>query len=288
MAARGPRRLLALLTPLALLAACGSAPLPPDAFLVGGARPALVVPPPEHDPSVPAPLLVVLHGYASNATQIERRFPLASGASVYGATVVHPQGTTDTVGRRFWNATEACCDLFGSGVDDERYLLDLIAEVEARIAVSQVAIFGHSNGGFMAYRLACAHPERFAAVITIAGAFDDPPPACDDGVPPRVLHVHGTSDRVIDYEGGALPRRPPYTGAEATAGVFADAAACGELVAGLPFDLDAGVEGPETVPHEAACPEGRRVTLWRVEGGGHEPDVRENFAARVLRFAFGD
>lgn len=286
MVVRAGLRPFAVLAAAALLAACGGVPLPPDAFVVGGDRPAIVLPPPEHDAARPTPLLVVLHGYAASAAQVERRFPLGSGAAVAEVILVRPQGTTDAVGRRFWNASEACCDLFGAGVDDAAYLLDLIAEIEERLTVSEIALFGHSNGGFMAYRLACDHPERFAAVVTVAGALDDPPPDCGDGGPARVLHIHGTADPIIDFEGGALPRRPPYTSAEATVAAFATGAGCGAFAAGAPFDLDAGIEGAETVPYEADCPEGRRVTLWRIEDGRHEPDVRESFAARVLRFAF--
>ncbi|MFO8150207.1 MAG: alpha/beta hydrolase-fold protein [Trueperaceae bacterium] len=271
----------------ALLAACSRFVLPPDAFGVGGEeRPAVVVPPPDHDPAVPTPLLVMLHGYRSSAARVERVFPFGSGAAVAGVIVVRPQGTRDTAGQRYWNAAEACCDLLDRDVDDEQYLLEIIEEIEATVAVSDVAVFGHSNGGFMAYTLACRNPARFAAVITVAGALDDPPPDCGADGPPRVLHIHGTDDGIINYEGGSILGQPPYTGAAATVAVFADGAGCGPLTAGAPFDLDADIEGAETVPLVADCPEGRRVMHWRIDGGPHEPAVRENFAARVLRFAF--
>ena len=289
MFTRALRITLAVALATALLGACSRSFLPPDAFVVGGEdRPAVVLPPPDHDATEPTPLLVVLHGYMSSAAEVERLFPLGSGAAVAGVIVVRPQGTIDTARQRFWNAAEACCDLLDRGVDDEGYLLAIIDEIEAKVAVSDVAVFGFSNGGFMAYTLACNHPERFAAVVALAGALDDPPPDCGAEGPPRVLHIHGTDDPIIDYLGGALFQQPPYTGAEATVRAFADGAGCGDLVAGAPFDLDADVEGNETVPLEAACPDDRRVALWRIEGGRHEPAVPENFAARVLGFAFGE
>ncbi len=139
----------------------------------------------------------------------------------------------------------------------------------------------------MAHRLACRYPDRFAAVITIAGALDDPPVDCDAGGPPSVLLIHGTDDAVIAYEGGQLFNFPPYTGALATAEAFASGAGCGAFVAGTPFDFDGKVDGAETVPLEATCPEGRRVVRWRIDGGGHEPRVGADFAARLLRFAEG-
>ena len=296
--ARSPLRLLlAVLALASLLVACGGAALVPGSFVVGGARPALVVPPPDHDPTVPAPLLVVLHGYQSSAEQIEDLFPLATAAEVLGVVVVRPEGAIDSLSRRFWNASEACCNLYGFPVDDLGYLTGLIDEIALKMAISDVLLFGHSNGGFMAYRLACEFPERFAAVVAVAGALDtDPVPTCGGGGPARVLHVHGTEDRVIKYDGGSvsdlpLPFMPsdipPYTGAEATVAAFASGAGCGPLVAGTPFDLDQRVDGAETVPLEASCPEGRRVALWRMEESGHEPRPGSGFAARVLGFALG-
>lgn len=289
--------LFALFALAALLAGCGATLPAPGSFVVGGARPVLVVPPPDHDPSVPTPLLVVLHGYQSSADQVERLFPLATAAEVLGVAVVRPQGAIDSLSRRFWNASAACCNLFGFPVDDVGYLTRLIDEIEGRMAVSEVMLFGHSNGGFMAYRLACEYPERFAAVVTIAGGLDtDPLPSCGVGGPARVLHIHGTEDRVIKYGGGSVSDLPipgmpndipPYSGAEATIGAFAAGAGCGPFVAGTPFDLDLRVAGAETVPLEASCPEGRRVVLWRMVDSGHEPRPGSGFAARVLWFALG-
>jgi polyhydroxybutyrate depolymerase len=287
MDARKPRLVFAAALMAVLLAACNRFVLPPDAFVVGSEeRPAVVVPPPDHDPDVPTPLLVVLHGYRSSAERVERLFPLGSGAAVADVIVVRPEGTKDSAGQRFWNAAEACCDLLDRGVDDEAYLLAIIEEIRETVAVSEVALFGHSNGGFMAYTLACRHPESFAAVVTVAGALDDPPPDCGAEGPARVLHIHGTEDSIIRYEGGALFQQPPYTGAAATIGVFADGAGCETFVAGAPFALAADIEGAETVPLAAGCPEDRRVVLWRVEGAGHEPRMLAGFAKRVLDFAF--
>jgi polyhydroxybutyrate depolymerase len=283
------RALVAMLLLAALLAACGSAAYPPGTLLVGGDRPVAVIRPPDHDPAVPTPLVVVLHGFRSDAATIERAFPLASGAAVAGAMLVYPPGGRNPFGQTFWNAAEACCDLYRSGNDDVAYLIGLIDEVAAAVAVDRVVVFGHSNGGFMAYRLACEYGDRLAAVVTVAGALDDPPPACDGPSPAAVLHIHGTEDDVIRYDGGSIYVRPRYTGAERTVATLATRAGCeATLTAGTPFDLDADVIGPETTPFAAACPEGKRVALWAVAGSAHEPRVYPDFAARVLEFALGD
>jgi polyhydroxybutyrate depolymerase len=274
----------------AVVASCGSAAFPPGTIVVGGDRPVPVLRPPDHDSAEPTPLVVVLHGYAADAARMERVFPLASGAAVAGALVVYPQGSANRFQARYWNASLACCDLFGSGVDDVAYLIALIDEIAEAVAVDRVVLFGHSNGGFMAYRLACEFGDRFAAVVTVAGALDDPPPDCAAPSPPRMLHIHGTQDGVVPYDGGSLFTRPRFTGAERTTATLATRAGCtGGLVAGAPFDLDTAVTGPETTPLAAAgCPDGHRGVLWAVEGAAHEPTVSSGFAARVLGFALGD
>lgn len=72
----------------------------------------------------------------------------------------------------FWNATNSCCDLFHSGVDDSAYIASIIADVKSTVAVDPKRIFvvGHSNGGFMAYRMACNHAGDIAAIVSLAGA----------------------------------------------------------------------------------------------------------------------
>jgi len=36
----------------------------------------------------------------------------------HGFIYFAPNGTVNTDGARFWNATDACCDFYDSGVDD--------------------------------------------------------------------------------------------------------------------------------------------------------------------------
>ncbi len=40
-----------------------------------------------------------------------------------------PDGTVDADGKRFWNATDACCDLHATNVDDSTYISALIKEI---------------------------------------------------------------------------------------------------------------------------------------------------------------
>lgn len=74
-------------------------------------------------------LVVVLHGYSVNGiTQLaySRINDLVDDDDVF---VMAPDGMVDDSGNRFWNATRACCDFFGTQVDDSGYLRNLIEEV---------------------------------------------------------------------------------------------------------------------------------------------------------------
>ena len=116
---------------------------------------------------------VCLHTHTARPAQLqESYFQLAATASANGMLYADPDGTTDPNGSMFWNATNSCCDLFHSGVDDSAYIASIIADVKSTVAVDPKRIFvvGHSNGGFMAYRMACNHAGDIAAIVSLAGA----------------------------------------------------------------------------------------------------------------------
>src|SRR3974377_713752 len=68
-------------------------------------------------PTQPVPLVVGLHGYGSNSTQLADYFGLIDQAQRRGFLLALPDGTVDSSGAQFWNATDACCNLGGSKVD---------------------------------------------------------------------------------------------------------------------------------------------------------------------------
>ena len=103
------------------------------------------------------PLIILLHGYAGNAAIMNYYFGLRHEVDSRKFILVVPNGKTDSSGMRFWNATPACCDFDHSNSDDVGYILNLIKEMKRRYKVdeSRVFVVGHSNGAFMAHRLAC-------------------------------------------------------------------------------------------------------------------------------------
>ncbi len=239
--------------------------------------------------SPPFPLLVYLHGYNSNATASEAFFSFGAKAEAAGMLFANPNGTQDLLGLRFWNATDACCNFFDSGVDDSAYLVALVAAIDSAVGVDPHRRFfvGHSNGGFMSYRFACDHADDLAAVVSLAGATFDDPADCAPVRPVSTLQIHGTSDTVIQYGGGTLPGADgPYPAATATAAAWAAYNGCeNSTVALAPFDGVDALPGDETGGERYASGCGGAVSeLWTVDGAPHSPEINDTLRDRVIAF----
>src|SRR3954464_16002809 len=63
-----------------------------DALVVGGDRPAKVALPRGLNPNVPAPLLMLLHGYGSSGDEEEAYVRIAAAAAMSGVIYLHPDG----------------------------------------------------------------------------------------------------------------------------------------------------------------------------------------------------
>ncbi|MGN9912780.1 alpha/beta hydrolase family esterase [Phytohabitans sp. LJ34] len=281
-------RRLALVV-LLLLAGCSSSSTPAteDVELELDGRPFRL-----HVPSTApdkAPLVVLLHGYTSSADEQESYFQLTAESDRRGFLYATPEGTTDQRGERFWNATPACCDFYRSGVDDSAYLARLIDTVAAKHPIDPARVYfvGHSNGGFMALRMACDHADRVTAVVSLAGAATADPAACEPARPVSVLQIHGTSDRTILYEGSTTGGRR-YPAAKDTVALWRGLDGCADRAgtAAAPIDLDSTLPGAETTVtswHEG-CRDGTRAELWSIEDGSHIPALTPTFATAVVDF----
>ena len=250
-------------------------------------RPFQVFVPTSYETTTPAPLVLLLHGYSASGAIQEAYFNVQPLAEQRGFLYVHPDGTKDALGNQFWKATNACCG-FASTVDDSAYLLSVIHQVERDYNVDRKRIFliGHSNGGFMSYRMACDHADTIAAIVSLAGATFADTSKCSPSEPVSVLQVHGTSDRTIQYDGGDILGET-YPGAATTAATWAGYDRCGAspTTSAESLDVAAQIDGAETsVATFSGCPTGIDVELWAVAGGSHVPALSATFTADAIDF----
>lgn len=260
--------------------------------VIGGDRPVTVQVPSGYQDSVPAPLLILLHGYSVDGAVEELYLHLAPLADQKGFLYAHPDGTLDKQGEYFWNATDACCNFDGSTVDDSAYLHGVVADIEAHWNVDpkRVYFMGHSNGGFMSYRMACDHADEIAAIVSLAGATWDDTTKCQPKAPVHVLQIHGDMDTEVLYDGAASvgTNMGAYPGALTTVKDWAMLDGCGLTpdASAPPLDLDAQIAGAETTVQTwtQGCKPGGSAALWTIQGGGHVPAVADTFREAVFDF----
>jgi len=213
---------------------------------------------------------------------------LAPLAEARGFLYAHPDGKIDSQGKYFWNATDACCDMDGSGVDDSAYLDAIIKEVEATYNVdrSRIYLIGHSNGGFMSYRMACDHADEIAALVSLEAATYAGPRKCAPSEPVATLEIHGTSDDTISYDGGKILGHR-YPGAVATTKMWAKYDGC-RLVpdspAPAPHDIEANMPPATVTAYSTGCAPNGHAELWTEEGGSHIPKLTPTFGEQVVAY----
>ena len=243
-------------------------------------RPADLVVPAAYDGVTPLPVLVMLHGYSASGAVQDAYLGLSRLTRTRGMYMIIPDGTVDGMGNRFWNATPGCCNFGGSSVDDVAYLTGLLDELEAQAPVSDIYFVGHSNGGFMSYRMACELSARVSAIVSLAGSDYLNPTDCVPDQPVSVLQIHGDADATIGYTG----RAGAYPSASDTVLRWAERASCATPgTAGTPLDLESTIAGDETTVLEYAdgC-SGAQAELWTIAGGGHIPTLSRAFTPAVL------
>lgn len=253
---------------------------------IGGERPVEVQVPGSYDPAVPAPLLVVLHGYGVDGAIQTAYLRLGPAADDAGMLLVAPDGTPGPDGQRYWRATDACCGPDEGGPDDVAYLTGLIDEVADRYAVDpkQIYLVGHSNGGFMSFRLACEAADRIAAIVSIAGATTTDAADCRPREPVSVLAVHGTADDTILYDGGTI-QGTPYPSADETAARWSELDGCDATARRLadgPSLVDGQAEA-EVEVHDG-CDPGGWVERWTLPEGVHIPAFTDQVGEELLAF----
>ena len=144
----------------------------------------------------PLPLLLALHGLTQNGQSIMEFSGFNQVADTAGFIVAYPDGVNNS-----WNVGFAG----GSTANDVGFLLALTDTLNLLYNVDMQRVYatGFSNGGFMSYRLACESSDRIAAIAPVAGTMTDGSfNACLPQRAVPVLHIHGTSDFVVSYNGG--------------------------------------------------------------------------------------
>lgn len=248
-------------------------PLPPGRYddampFEGRNRRFVLFVPESYDGSEPAPLVLVLHPADGTPDQMIEISGFADAAEREGFLVVFPEGTGAFGDQLFsWNAGNCCGYALERNVDDVGFLRSLIGELQARLNVDPQRIYatGISNGGMLAYRLACEMADVLAAVAPVSGALNVE--ACEPSEPVSLIAFHGTEDTYVPYAGGApgviLDGNDRVDrSVEASVGFFVRHNGC-------PEEPDRSTAGLVHTDQYSPCVGGTSVVLVTIEGGGH-------------------
>lgn len=152
-----------------------------------------------YDGTTAVPLVINLHGYGSNNLQQQLYGSFIPQANEDNFLVVHPNGTLDLTGTRYWNAF-----LNSGAVDDVAFINELIDRLSTQYNIDQSQIFstGMSNGGFMSYKLACELNNRIAKIASVTGSMNTVlETTCAPTAAVPVMQIHGTADLTVQYNG---------------------------------------------------------------------------------------
>ena len=255
--------------------------------IVSSGRPYSKFVPSSYSKGTSVPLVVLLHGYGATGALQESYMKFEAVAEQNGFILVYPDGTIDPTGKQFWNATDACCNFF-SEVNDDAYLLSILNEMESNYSIDAKRVYfvGHSNGGFMSYRMACKHPDRIAAIASLAGASFFKSTDCGAQSSVSVLQVHGTNDGTILYGGGQILSNS-YPSAFASASQWATINQCTQnaIARSTKLDLESNIAGDETsITAWSNCQNSSEVELWTMENAAHVPTLRSTFSTKIWEF----
>ena len=235
--------------------------------------------PGNHDYSRPLPLVISLHGYSNNGAFNAAYMHHIDSIHENEHLLIYPDGTMNWLGMRYWNATDACCNLFDYDVDDVDYLTSLIDEAVQNYGADPdgVVVTGLSNGGFMSHRMACDAGNSIRAIVALNGVTWNDFSDCVDAGRPDILHVHSTDDGVIQYDGGTVAFGGEHPSALETVGYWSNRSGCDSTWTYLGSRDLSGDDGiDETDEFEFLnCNSGNRVAHWRINGGGHVPPLND-------------
>jgi polyhydroxybutyrate depolymerase len=250
-------------------AACGTAAETIERTLRVGARERSyeIDLPARRDSARALPVVIVFHGGGGSADSVRRQTRMSAKGEAEGFIVVYPQGSGGFAGKlRTWNAGTCCGQAMKDRVDEIAFVAALLDDLQATVAIDRARVYatGISNGGMMAYEVACALADRIAAIAVVAGemtALD----RCRPSRPVPVLVIHGSADRNLPIEGGP--------GAKAIAvhevRSLASAVDFWRRHDGCSENTQSEVDGAVRRTRYPSCSGGSEVELVTIEGGGH-------------------
>lgn len=160
--------------------------------------------PADYDNNNPSPLVICMHGFGGCAADFSELvggfYSLDSIADSENFIVAYPQAAyrpaKDDV---YWEPGDnEESNIYSNDVYFIEELIDKI-NTDYNVDLDRVYASGYSNGGMMAYSLACTKADLFAAIGIMSGVMLDE--SCTAGASIPIIKFHGIEDDVLPYNG---------------------------------------------------------------------------------------
>ena len=168
---------------------------------VEGARREYLLHIPDELPEVSA-VIINFHGFGDCANayvdSVGRASSLNSLADQAGFVVAYPQAMVRQKGDPYWEPGDNGNNI---EVNDVLFTRHLVEDIASKVSIDPSRVFavGYSNGGMMAYDLACVASDLFPAVGIMSGVMLADTCASSDAT--SIIHFHGIADYVIPLDG---------------------------------------------------------------------------------------
>ncbi|MEO1138880.1 MAG: PHB depolymerase family esterase [Pseudomonadota bacterium] len=153
---------------------------------------------PDAPSTQPTGALIFAHGYKGSARGTMRNTSLQALADRLGVALVAPDAIMDD-----WSIPNAPKNGTSKDVDELSYFDALKETLVTTHAIDpdRILVAGFSAGGMMVWNLACARPGDYAGFVPIAGTFLAPEPTRCENPSANLIHIHGTSDKIVPLKG---------------------------------------------------------------------------------------
>jgi len=205
------------------------------------------------------PIIVVLSGIAAPLTNEVPRDRFVTYADKDMAELVYPVAYHES-----WNAGGCCGKAAAQNIDDMAFMKALVAQVDPGHK-HPIYIVGYSNGGRLAYRLACESPGLFDATAVVKAM---PMPGCVVSRPQSIMQIDSLDDTAVPYQPGDPGKESPPATVEV--GLLRSTDKCSERSVVSKYPV-------MTLTTWDGCATGNRVAFAVYDTGGHNfPPPKDN------------
>ncbi|GBF50100.1 alpha/beta hydrolase family protein [Leptospira ryugenii] len=253
-------------------------------ILVDGQTRTYLMHTPKEGYKMPLPLVVALHGRLGTGSILRKQSRLDELADEKKFIAVFPDGL-----QRSWADGRGNSPSDRNQVNDVLFIETLVKELVAEGIVDPKSVFlmGHSNGGFMAQRLALERPKLFRAVVSVSSQLSAFLVERKKQIAFHAISIGimaGTEDPIVPYNGGYVNDGGEILGVEDSIDRWLEWNQCDKkAIARSESIQDEGIQYSIDEFLYTQCTAETKVKLFRLQSFGHAfPGEKPFFPVRIL------